>query len=83
MHDAVLRFANSIDPTAKRLGTYETGKQQIGYVLMSPALQQAARGAGIEQRGHYAPRSFPSFDSVKSARDAASDHHCVWLDLNI
>jgi hypothetical protein len=50
---------------------------------MSPELQQAARGAGIERRGHYAPRSFPSFDSVKSARDAASDHHCVWLDLAI
>lgn len=83
LQDAVLRFANAIYPTAKRLGTYATGKQQIDCILMSPELQQAARGAGIERRGHYAPRSFPSFDSVKSARDAASDHHCVWLDLAI
>jgi endonuclease/exonuclease/phosphatase family metal-dependent hydrolase len=83
LQDAVLRFSTMIDPTGKRLGTYETGRQQIDYVLMSPALQQLARGAGIERRGHYAPRTFPSFDSVKSSRDAASDHHCVWLDLAV
>jgi endonuclease/exonuclease/phosphatase family metal-dependent hydrolase len=81
LQDAVMRFASAIDPTGKRLGTYETGKQQIDYLLMSPALQSAALAAGIERRGHYAPRSFASFDSVKSSRDAASDHHCVWLDL--
>ena len=29
---------SAIDPTGKRLGTYETGKQQIDYILMSPAV---------------------------------------------
>ena len=29
--DAVKQFGAAIDPTGKRLGTYETGKQQIDY----------------------------------------------------
>jgi endonuclease/exonuclease/phosphatase family metal-dependent hydrolase len=81
LQDAVARFAATIDPTGKRLGTYETGKQQIDYLLVSPSLQAAAKGAGIERRGHYAPRTWKSFDTVKTARDSASDHHCLWVDL--
>jgi hypothetical protein len=79
--DAVKKFAASIDPSAKRLGTYETGKVQFDYLLMSPVVEGAAKGAGIERRGHYAPKTWKPFDSVKSSRDAASDHHCVWVDL--
>jgi len=81
LQDAVTRFAASIDPTGKRLGTYETGKEQIDYLLMSQSLQAAAKDAGIERRGHYAPRTWKAFDTIKSVRDAASDHHCLWVDL--
>lgn len=83
MTDAVAAFAGAIDPSGKRLGTYETGKQQIDFLMMSAKVTAAARGAGIERRGHYAPRTFKSFDTVKAARDQASDHHCVWVDLSI
>ena len=79
--DAIKKFAGSIDPSGTRLGTYETGKVQFDYLLMSPAVEAAAKGAGIERRGHYAPRTWKAFDSVTSSRDAASDHHCVWVDL--
>jgi endonuclease/exonuclease/phosphatase family metal-dependent hydrolase len=81
--DAIKQFAASIDPTGKRLGTYETGTQQIDYLLMSPAIVAAASAAGIERRGHFAPRTFKSFDTVTSNRDQASDHHCVWVDLHV
>ena len=81
--DAVKQFAATIDPTGKRLGTYETGKQQIDYVLMSPAVSASAKRAGIERRGHHAPRTWKAFDTVTSSRTAASDHHAVWLDLAI
>ncbi len=81
--DAIKQFANSIDPTAKRLGTYKTGTQQIDYLLMSSAIAAAARGSGIERRGHFAPRTFKSFDTVTSNREQASDHHCVWVDLKL
>jgi endonuclease/exonuclease/phosphatase family metal-dependent hydrolase len=81
--DAIKQFAHSIDPTGKRLGTYETGTQQIDYLLMSPAIGAAARAAGIERRGHFSPRTFKSFDTVTSTREQASDHHCVWVDLQV
>jgi endonuclease/exonuclease/phosphatase family metal-dependent hydrolase len=81
--DAIKQFAHSIDPTGKRLGTYETGTQQIDYLLMSPAIVTAARAAGIERRGHFSPRTFKSFDTITSTREQASDHHCVWVDLQI
>lgn len=81
LRDAVAVFSAQIDPSGTRLGTYETGKVQFDYLLMSPAVEALARGAGIERRGHYAPRTWKSFDTIKSARDEASDHHCVWVDL--
>jgi endonuclease/exonuclease/phosphatase family metal-dependent hydrolase len=83
LSDAVKQFANQIDPTGKRLGTYETGLQQIDYVMMSPALKAMAKGAGIERRGHYAPSTWKAFDTVSNARMQASDHHAVWLDLKV
>jgi len=79
--DAIKQFAAAIDPTGARLGTYETGKVQFDYLLMSPAVTAVAKGGGIERRGHYAPKTWKAFDSVKSSREAASDHHCVWVDL--
>lgn len=79
--DAVARYRALIDPAGERLGTYETGRTQFDYLLMSPAVQAASRAAGIERRGHYAPRTWRAFDSVGSKRDAASDHHAVWVDL--
>ena len=41
-----------------------TGKQQIDYVMTSPALTTLAKGAGVERRGHYAPRTWKAFDTV-------------------
>jgi endonuclease/exonuclease/phosphatase family metal-dependent hydrolase len=81
LRDAVKRFANKIDPTRKRLGTYETGRQQLDYLLLSPAASAAAKQAGIERRGHYAPRTWKAFETVTSERFQASDHHAVWVDL--
>jgi endonuclease/exonuclease/phosphatase family metal-dependent hydrolase len=81
--DAVKQFGAAIDPTGKRLGTYETGKQQIDYILMSPAVSAVAKNAGIERRGHYAPKTWKAFDTVASSRMDASDHHAVWVDLAI
>lgn len=83
LKDAVARFANDIDPSGKRLGTYEDGRQQLDYLFMSPAVAAIARHAGIERRGYYAGRRWKSFDSVTSERLQASDHHVVWVDLAV
>lgn len=79
--DAVRKFGTVIDPSGKRLGTYETGKNQLDYLLLSKPLSTAALAAGIERRGSFAPRTFKSFDTVTEKRYQASDHHCVWVDL--
>jgi endonuclease/exonuclease/phosphatase family metal-dependent hydrolase len=81
--DAVKQFGATIDPTGNRLGTYERGKQQIDYILMSPAVSAAAKNAGIERRGHYAPKTWKAFDTVTNSRMEASDHDAVWVDLAI
>lgn len=83
LKDVIKMYGATIDPSGARLGTYDTGKQQLDYLLLSAPLQAAAVGAGIERRGHYAPRTFPSFDTVTHRRYQASDHHCVWVDLTI
>lgn len=83
LEDAVAKFASRIDPSGRRLGTYETGKQQIDYLLMSPAVSAVSKQAGIERRGHYAPRTWKPFDTVTSERFQASDHHAVWVDLTL
>ncbi len=49
-------FANQIDPTGKRLGTYETGLQQFDYLLMSEKIAATAKVAGIERRGRHSRR---------------------------
>ena len=62
---------------------HETGKQQIDYLLMSPAISAAAKNAGIERGGHYARNTWKAFDTVTSARFEASDHHAVWVVLAV
>lgn len=80
LSEAVKQFASQIDPSGKRLGTYETGLNQIDYLMVTPALQAVARGAGIERRGHNSSLWTPWIDD---SRYDASDHHAVWLDLAV
>jgi len=81
--DTVAKFAGKIDPSGKRLGTYTTGTKQLDYLLLSEALAARAEQGGIERRGHYAPKTWKAFDTVTNARYQASDHHCVYADIDI
>ncbi len=67
-----------------RPGTYTTGliTGKIDYLVMSPALRERLDTVGIERRGTYHPKLWPSFDTVKKAADEASDHHLVWADFD-
>lgn len=81
--DTIAKFGHDIDITGTRLGTYLTGTRQIDYLLLSEALSARAEQGGIERRGHYAPRTWKAFDTVTSARVQASDHHCVYVDIDL
>ena len=67
-----------------RPGTYGRGAagNKIDYIIMSRALRSALVDVGIERRGTYHPRLWPSFEGV-TATTEASDHHCIWADFNI
>lgn len=74
-------------PTYQGLpGTYGTGTnpaQKFDYILLSPALWALVQGVNVERRGVYAPHTFPHFPEVTDKTTQASDHACVWVDVNL
>jgi hypothetical protein len=68
-------------------GTYGTGtnldRQKFDYGLLSPALWDVVQQVGVERRGVYAPRTFPHSPEVTSKTTQASDHACVWVDVDL
>ncbi|HKA58314.1 MAG TPA: endonuclease/exonuclease/phosphatase family protein [Gemmatimonadales bacterium] len=75
-------------PTYQGLpGTYGTGtnasRQKLDYILLSPALWALVQNVNVERRGVYAPATFPHFPEVTSKTTQASDHACLWVDLNL
>jgi endonuclease/exonuclease/phosphatase family metal-dependent hydrolase len=71
-----------------RGGTYGNGtpSQKIDYILMSPELAKTVKEGGIERRGVWGGVNgtlFPHFPEILSAKDAASDHAALWVELNL
>ncbi|MFI2213689.1 endonuclease/exonuclease/phosphatase family protein [Streptomyces sp. NPDC020141] len=67
-------------------GTYGTGqsvKQKIDYLLLSPELWKRVETVDVERRGVWAPNTFPSFDTVTSKANQASDHGALYADLAV
>jgi len=70
------------------LGTFGNGapSQKLDYILMSPQLANKVLGGGIERRGVWGGEHgdlFPHFPEIKTAKDAASDHAALWVDLEL
>ena len=71
-----------------RLGTHGNGTKsgKLDYLLMSPKLAATVEKAGIERRGAWGGKNgtlFPHLPEIKSAKDAASDHAALWVELDI
>jgi endonuclease/exonuclease/phosphatase family metal-dependent hydrolase len=67
-------------------GTYQraTAAQKIDYLLMSPALTKRVTQVDVFRKGFYAPTKWESFENITAenkARFQASDHHCVWAEV--
>jgi predicted extracellular nuclease len=73
------------DYPTDRPGTYGTGLKsgKFDYLIASPSLWNTVQGCGIERSGSYHPNLWPSFDTVTKTSEEASDHHCVWMDVNL
>jgi hypothetical protein len=55
-------------------------------LLMSPKLAATVEKAGLERRGAWGGKNgtlFPHLPEIKSAKDAASDHAALWVELDI
>jgi endonuclease/exonuclease/phosphatase family metal-dependent hydrolase len=69
-------------------GTYGHGnaKEKLDYLLLSPKLVAGAKDVGVFRKGYYAPEKWASFENINKQtkeRFQASDHHCVWADVNV
>ena len=90
LHDAVLKDV-SMHPAYQsdgHAGTYARGSAQdkIDYILLSPALYEKIRAAGIWRKGVWGPNKSPSWDvypQMKTPAHAASDHAALWCDLEV
>lgn len=83
----IMELPDFYDPV-DRPGTYANGTKsgKIDYLLLSPKLVPLVEDAGIERRGIWAGVNgdlFPHFDEIENPKDAASDHACLWVDLNL
>jgi hypothetical protein len=53
---------------------------------MLPKLVDQVIGGRIERRGVWGGEKgkiFPHFEEIKTAKDAASDHAALWVDLDL
>lgn len=69
-------------------GTYAggTARNKIDYLLVSPALRRKVAAVDVFRKGYYAPTKWESFDNITRAnkhRFQASDHHCVWAEIDL
>ena len=92
--DSLLKRTALIDAMSLRQyrgtfpGTYQhaAADEKIDYLLLSPALQRKVETVDVCRKGFYAPRKWESFENIDSKnreRFQASDHHCVWANLNL
>ena len=61
-------------------------KEKIDYILLSPALYERVKGGGVWRKGVWGPNKKPAWEvypEMKQPYHAASDHACVWCDLDV
>lgn len=71
-----------------RPGTYGNGTAsgKLDYILLSPALWATVQQAGVERHGVWGGTHgtlWNIFPEMKTAKDAASDHAALWVDLAV
>jgi hypothetical protein len=81
-------YGSQAENNNKRDGTHGNGNSgdKIDYILMSPQLANVVQQGRIERRGVWGGKNgtlFPHFPEIKKAKDAASDHAALWVDLDV
>ncbi|MFA6570061.1 MAG: endonuclease/exonuclease/phosphatase family protein [Bacteroidota bacterium] len=65
-------------------GTFKTGSatNKLDYLLLSESLQNKVLEINVNRKG-YKSRKWEPYPTVKEEWTYASDHHCVWVELDI
>ena len=69
-------------------GTYRgaTEKEKLDYLLLSPDLAKRVSAVDVNRKGYYAPTKWESYGNItKDTKDRyqASDHHCLFADIDL
>jgi len=69
-------------------GTYASGtdRNKIDYLLLSPSLYDLVKSSGLFRKGAWAGKrrkKWPMYPEIKTEKDVASDHHVIWVELDM
>ena len=85
-HPDCTEFEFNASTGDRGIGTFGTGadSKKIDYILLSPALWAKVQRGGIFRKGVYtASGRWEMYDELTKPHYAASDHHGIWVDLDL
>jgi endonuclease/exonuclease/phosphatase family metal-dependent hydrolase len=86
IHDVLdLQFQSDMD---KRWTYHYRKHEQIDYILISSALKEKFKSAGVERSGMYEIETLTKanekrYSIIKEYKDSASDHAGVWAEFDV
>lgn len=87
-HPTFTEFTFEADNGNRGIGTFGLGNDddKIDYLLVSPALWDKVRAGGIFRKGAWPgsrPPRWEVYPELTRKHHAASDHHLIWVDIDI
>ena len=85
-HPLFTEFEFDANTQDRGIGTFGTGadRKKIDYILLSPNLWSKVQKGGIFRKGVWtASGRWTMYDQLTRPHFAASDHHGIWVDLDI
>ncbi|MDW8445142.1 MAG: endonuclease/exonuclease/phosphatase family protein [Acetobacteraceae bacterium] len=87
-HAAFTEFEYRARTGGRGIGTYGNGRddEKIDYILLSPALFARVTKGGIFRKGAWPgmrPQRWEVYPELIAPVHAASDHHAIWVDLDL
>jgi endonuclease/exonuclease/phosphatase family metal-dependent hydrolase len=87
-HPVFTEFEFNVNNGHKGIGTFGLGNDtnKIDYLLLSPALFAKVQKGGIFRKGAWPgkqPKRWDIYPEIERKMHAASDHHAIWVDINL